>query len=176
MEEARQGCSVLVLLLLSFSPLVLFVVGAALLKCREQVQAMKQVRARSRAKAMAEAKAAVNARRLARNKTDMDLHMTAWDTRSAPAASMASRLTPAALAEDAGHSHSEPLDERHEEELLQQALAASQRLSASAAAPGGRNGAAPTTKIPMASVMPAALATRTVAMRVPPGMGPVLRP
>ena len=53
-------------------------------------------------------------------------------------------LAPAAMADAAGHSHSEPLDERHEEELLQQALAASQRLSASAAAPapGGRDGAA----------------------------------
>ena len=118
MEEAGQGCSVLVLLLLSFSPVLVFVVGAALFKCREQVAQAnrkhqyhrKQARARALAKAKAKAEAAAEA---SRKKSDMDLHMTAWDTRSAPAASMA---------------------------------------------------------------VPAAPATRTVAMRVPPGMGPVLRP
>ena len=121
--------------MLSLSPLVLFVVGVALFKCHEQVaKAREQARARGiaadaaacRARAkftrdrdsgrtecnrvIAEAEAAAEARR---KKSDMDLHMTAWDTRSAPAASMA---------------------------------------------------------------VPAAPATRTVAMRVPPGMGPVLRP
>ena len=90
--------------MLSFSPVLVFVAGAALFKCREQAQAMKQARAKAKAAAAAEA---------SRKKSDMDLHMTAWDTRSAPAASMA---------------------------------------------------------------VPAAPATRTVAMRVPDGMGPVLRP
>ena len=162
--------------MLIFSPLVLFVVGVALFKCHEQVaQAREQARARGiaadaaacRARAkftrdrdsgrtefnrvIAEAEAAAEA---SRKKSDMDLHMTAWDTRSAPAASMASRLTPAAMTEDAGHS-----------------TTTIPGITGAAGITVTRVGGHGTS-----SVMPAAPATRTVAMRVPPGMGPVLRP
>ena len=91
MEEAGTGCSVLVLLLLSLSPLVLCGVYAGVILCHKQAskameQASANTRARAKAKALARMQAETEASKLARAKSDMDLHMTQWDTRSAPSA------------------------------------------------------------------------------------------
>ena len=92
MEEAGIGCSVLVLLLLSFLFVLLF--GAIPTFCylhHEQAsqareQASASTRASAKAKALARMQAETEASKLARAKSDMDLHMTQWDTRSAPSA------------------------------------------------------------------------------------------